>query len=79
VSAGAVASSVEPEIISLLILAAVTASSTILAVETVASVGVPADKELPNTIIKSMTSPVDRLDANVSVEPLTVNCLLELG
>ena len=32
----------------------------------------PADKELPNTIIKSITSPVARLDANVSVEPLTV-------
>ena len=43
-----------------------------LAAVTVASVGVPADKELPNTIIKSITSPVDRLDANVSVEPLTV-------
>ena len=49
-SAGSLASSVEPEIISLLILAAVTASSTILAVETVSSVGTPADKELPNKL-----------------------------
>ena len=29
-------------------------------------------KLLPNTNTKSITSPVERLDANVSVEPLTV-------
>ena len=81
-SAGSLASSVAPEIISLFnfaevtalafIFAAVTALSANLAVVTVASVGVPADKELPNTIIKSMTSPVDKFDAKVIVEPLTV-------
>jgi len=94
VSAGSLASSVEPEIISLFNFAAVTEfeaslavvtfASTILAVVTVASVGTPADKELPNTIMKSITSPVDRLDANVSVEPLTVkelpgDCIVPLS
>jgi len=43
-----------------------------LAAVTVLSDGVPMSKLLPNTNTKSITSPVERLDANVSVEPLTV-------
>ena len=53
-------------------MASETELSASLAVVIALSLTVPADKELPNTIIKSMTSPVDRLDANVIVEPLTV-------
>ena len=45
----------------------------VLAFVTVASDGVPMSKVFPRTITKSMTSPVARLDANVSVLPETVN------
>ena len=78
-SAGSLVRAVVPEIISLFNLAAVTEVEASLAVVIALSLTVPADKELPNTIIKSMTSPVARLDANVSVEPLTVKELVGVG
>jgi len=58
-SAGVAASSVWPEIISLLSLAAVT----------VLSDGVPKSKTLPNNITKSITSPVAKFEAKVRVLP----------
>ena len=52
--------------------AVVTALSLSLAVETVLSDGTPKSKTLPSIIIKSITSPVLRLDAKVIVLPDTV-------
>ena len=45
----------------------------VFAFVTVESDGVPMSKVFPRTITKSMTSPVAKLDANVSVLPETVN------